>query len=738
MLLPFSVSPTVASLITFSIAVLCFVRSVNGDFVFDDSEAIVNNQDLRPSTDIKNLFFNDFWGTKLTHSTSHKSYRPFTILTFRLNYWICGGLHPFSFHLINIILHGLASVLVFHFLSSIYAAATDGSHGSQPAFLSALLFAVHPIHTESVAGVVGRADLLSAIFFLLSFMAYRHACLKGVQGNAIPTEFSYAWIVLSLLLAGASMLSKEQGITVIGFCSAYDVLLLCRIDILELAKRCFRKNDFTLSMLSRDLDQKWIWPLVVRHMILLIGGVSLLLGRLHMMGSKPPSFQPVDNPASFEESSLFRALNYQYIYALNVWLFLQPWWLCFDWSMGCVPLIKTISDIRILAIFSLWLSMGALLYVCLLHIDKRLKRSLSISVALVVIPFLPASNLFFRVGFVIAERVLYLPSIGFCCIIVIGLHQICSSTSYQQLTQVSFLALIVLYGIRSAQRCEEWKTEEILFNSGLKVCPLNAKVRYNIAKNSADRGLRDEAISGYREAIKLNPEYDQAMNNLANILKDLGNLPEAESLLIRALQIRPDFAAAWMNLGIVQAGMHKSEEAETSYRTAIKYRKHYPDCYYNLGNLYLEQKRYEEAYRAWRNATNMRPTQLVAWNNMIVMLDSIGELEKAEIVAHEALQIMPNEATLHFNLANTLGKLAKYEESEKHFVEAILLNSNNPMYFTNLGVLYHLWGKYDKAEQAYFAALKVKPDMKRAYENLELLRIARNKQQVADALTHIQ
>ena len=131
----------------------------------------------------------------------------------------------------------------------------------------------------------------------------------------------------------------------------------------------------------------------------------------------------------------------------------------------------------------------------------------------------------------------------------------------------------------------DWKDEIQLFQSGLKVCPLNAKVNYNIGKNAADRGDRDGAIDRYKLAIQLNPDYHQAMNNLANLLKDGGSLKSAEELLIRASYLKADFTAAWMNLGIVQSLLRKYPEAEVSYLNALKLRRKYPDCQYNLGNL---------------------------------------------------------------------------------------------------------------------------------------------------------
>ena len=122
------------------------INSLNGDFVFDDSEALINNKDILPTTPIKNVLENDYWGTNLKFNHSHKSYRPLTILSFRWNYEIAGGLNPRSFHLVNIILHVFISILSWSLFLVIL-----GKEKLFIGFLGAVLFSVHPIHSEAVS-----------------------------------------------------------------------------------------------------------------------------------------------------------------------------------------------------------------------------------------------------------------------------------------------------------------------------------------------------------------------------------------------------------------------------------------------------------------------------------------------------------------------------------------------------------------------------------------------------------
>lgn len=145
------------------------------------------------------------------------------------------------------------------------------------------------------------------------------------------------------------------------------------------------------------------------------------------MGFERPIFHEEDNPISFMASRIMRILNFSYIYSLNFWLLIHPLWLCFDWSMGCVPLIKSLQDTRLFFVSSLWLLAILLAYASLADCNVHFRSLVQFSLAFSVISFLPASNVFLQVGFVVAERALYMPSIGFMLIIALGYERLCFS-----------------------------------------------------------------------------------------------------------------------------------------------------------------------------------------------------------------------------------------------------------------------------------------------------------------------
>lgn len=236
---------------------------------------------------------------------------------------------------------------------------------------------------------------------------------------------------------------------------------------------------------------------MIRLCLLIVFSIALLLLRFSIMDFSVPTFQLVDNPASFQESYLIRLINYNYIHALNLWLLLCPDWLCFDWSMGCVPIIEDLFDNRIFVVFLYWTFLGALLISLF-----RQRWNLTMALVVLIVPFLPASNILFKVGFVIAERTLYVPSAGFCMLVCIGMEALSSRALLSRIVLLFYGLLTVSFFSRSWIRSGEWTTETTLFRSGIGVCPLNAKVHYNIAKNAADVGDTLMAEMEYHEALR--------------------------------------------------------------------------------------------------------------------------------------------------------------------------------------------------------------------------------------------
>ncbi|CAI9741906.1 and TPR repeat-containing 3 [Octopus vulgaris] len=199
---------------------------------------------------------------------SHKSYRPLCVLTFRLNYALT-ALNPMSYHLVNIVLHAVVSVLLMRVCCLFLHHFT--------ALLAAVLFALHPIHTEAVTGVVGRAESLSACFFLAALLVYAKA-------SKHPSRTNWWFLLLTLLFVVAAMLSKEQGITVVGVCCVYEIVIAQKITPQGILK------DFANICKGKISFPAWLRTSVLRGTFLVGSTLFLLLARIKIMGAELPVF----------------------------------------------------------------------------------------------------------------------------------------------------------------------------------------------------------------------------------------------------------------------------------------------------------------------------------------------------------------------------------------------------------------------------------------------------------------
>ncbi|XP_061402131.1 protein O-mannosyl-transferase TMTC4-like, partial [Musca vetustissima] len=634
---------------------LCYGSSLNGSFVFDDTVAIKQNKAIaKTPTNYTAIFISDFWGAPITSEDSHKSYRPLTSLLFHWE-WIKWQMQPKHMKAINLVIHIFNSVLILLVLREFkfQESPLNSKSVERVAFIAAILFSIHPIHTEAVSGIVSRADLM----FCLMYLMFSCLTFVGVLFKESAITIPLACVFLSYVLKGYHTLDCKQQI----------------------------KSIFSLE-----------------NIFFAFTTLIIAVFRLWIAGFTSPTFRNADNPVAHADSLKTRIFSQNYLYFYNLKILVDPSELCFDWSFGCIRLIENIKDVRLILIL--------VIYVLFMIVLLNYKENCPTFVAcgLMIIPFLPASGII-KVGFVIAERVLYVPSIGFCYLVAYGLVCLYDCEHFHKHLHVGFGIVIVIFIMRCRQRSAEWLTEEKLFSSALDVCPNNAKVHYNIARLATDMHNYPKAFEHYHKAIELSPDYDAALMNLGNLYRDQGDLTKAEKYLLSALEITPTFATAWMNLGIVQAAKKKFPDALKSYQNALAHRKNYANCYYNMGNLFLEQQLNTKALKHWEMAVALKPTLRQAWTNILTMLDTQGKYDKALKVSDEALKYLPNESSIIFLRANIYGKLGRYAEAEQLYKQVVIKEPLNYLYHTNLAVLYHRWNRINDAIDSYKRALDADP-----------------------------
>ncbi|XP_029016223.1 protein O-mannosyl-transferase TMTC1 isoform X2 [Betta splendens] len=671
-----------------ALCVLCYGNSLRGELVHDDVWAIVNNPDVRPGSSLRNVFSNDFWGKRMADNTSHKSYRPLCILTFKLNI-ILGGMTPLYFHLVNVCLHFAVTCLLMHTCQRCVF------EDSRLAFITALLFAVHPVHTEAVSGIVGRADVLACLLFLLSFLSYVRSVAVSV--DSVPSTASICSLLLSLMLGTCAMLVKETGVTVFGVCVVYDALVLS-----------WKPLTHRLSV-SRLGDLFSICsPFIKRAGLIFAYVVVIMSFRLWLMGGSMPLFSEQDNPASFSPHLLTRTLTYAYLLPFNAWLLLAPTVLCYDWQVGSIPLVESVGDMRSIATVLLALVMLGLCVRCLLSLQRQEGREVLVGILFLVFPFIPASNLFFRVGFVVAERVLYMPSMGYCVLVAHGLGRLYSVLGRWGTTvlSVSMLLLLLLFSWKTVQQNQVWLSREALFRSGIQTLPHNAKVHYNYANFLKDSGRHQEAVHHYSTALRLYPRHASAINNLGTLTHDV---EEAERCYRKALDINPQHNRALFNLGNLLKFQGKEQEAEALLKESIHFGQHFADAYSSLASLYAEQKRLSEANEVYLKGIENCPDSSDLHNNYGVFLVDTGEGELAAAHYQQAVRLQPAHYVAMVNLGRLLRSSNDNKEAESWYKRALQVTRKVDI-LAPLGALYYNTGRYEEALQVYREAASLQPD----------------------------
>uniref|UniRef100_A0A3Q3GTC8 Transmembrane O-mannosyltransferase targeting cadherins 1 n=1 Tax=Labrus bergylta TaxID=56723 RepID=A0A3Q3GTC8_9LABR len=323
-------------------------------------------------------------------------------------------------------------------------------------------------------------------------------------------------------------------------------------------------------------------------------------------------------------------------------------------------------------------------------------------------PFIPASNLFFRVGFVVAERVLYMPSMGYCILVAHGLGRLCSVVGRWGTTvlSVSTLLLLVLFSWKTVQQNHVWLSREALFRSGIQTLPHNAKVHYNYANFLKDSGRHQEAIHHYTTALRLYPRHASAMNNLGTLTR---SPEEAESYYRKALDTNPQHNRALFNLGNLLKSQGKEKEAETLLRDSIRFGPHFADAYSSLASLYAEQKRFAEANEVYLKGIENCPDSSDLHNNYGVFLVDTGDGELAAAHYQHAVRLKPAHYVAMVNLGRLLRSSNENKEAESWYKRALQVTRKVDI-LTPLGALYYNTGRYEEALQVYREAATLQPN----------------------------
>ncbi|KWT79578.1 tetratricopeptide repeat protein [Candidatus Magnetominusculus xianensis] len=569
------------------IAVVCIIvysNSFKAPFMFDDYTNIIEKSEI-----------SDIWQNKNNYSIiGPKANRRFVaMMSFALNYKL-HGMDVWGFHAFNLIVHVLSAMLVYWLITLIFRTpffkAYLPTFGNDiTALFTALLFAVHPVHTSAVTYIVQRYTSLATLFCLISLVAYVQSRFAGSRAGR------YMFYILSLFSISLAMKTKEISITLPVIIVMTELLffegnLLKRIRYLLPSVLMILNIPVSLiitkSSNSAVINANIVEPNTVYSTFIvsatgltpfeyLLTQFRVIITYLRLL------FVPV-------------GLNLDYDYPVFRSFFMPEVILSF----------LVISSILASALYMLYRSAAMTnenhgRYAARLYAFGILWFFTALSVESSVIP----------INDVINEYRLYYPSVGFfIAIMSVVVWVVENKGKREKVYAVTlFAGIIVTLSMMTLLRNEVWADRIRLWEDTARKSPNKARPHHNLGYDYIIRGRIADAEREYKRATILDPKLFQAYNDLGNIYASQGRMDEALNAFKKAVQYNPDFAVAHNNLGTIYDERGQLENAAAHYRTAIKLQPDYIDAHLNLGNLMIKANQLNDAVIEFQSVLKYAP-----------------------------------------------------------------------------------------------------------------------------------
>jgi tetratricopeptide (TPR) repeat protein len=669
------------------LVLIAYSNSFQSGLVFDNSSIIGRDPRIREATsqNVKAILAGGY-----RHNNPNDGlYRPLTTFTYLLNYAVLGdGPQPAAYHWVNLGLHALNIALV-------YALGTAVLGETALAWAFAAIWGLHPLLTESVTNIVGRADLLAAFGVLAGLLCH-------MKGASSAGRNKLGWLAGVSAAQAIGLFSKES--------AAVLPALMLGFDVVWSERAAWRQRAAGYAVLALPFVAYFYLRAQV-HPRMLVGFA--------------------ENPLVHAGFWTARLTAVKVIGKL-LWLFFWPARLSADYSYNAVPLFgwrfSSWEDAK--AILALAVCLGAMMLALLLAF--RWRRSDKPALFLLLFFFIaaaPTSNLIVLIGSIMAERFLYLPSVGLAGLVVMGLVALGHRLPLRQpptarLAWVTMTVVCLALAARTYARNTDWKDEVSLWTSAVEVCPNSGKAHYNLGQALEHvPGKLPDAIAQYETALRIDPSDAEAHTNLGNALAATGRLPEAIAEYRAALRIHPDSAEPHNDLGNALAGIPgQLPEAIAEYHAALRLQPGNAELHYNIANALLRLPgRLPDAIAEYQEALRIDPSDADAHANLGKALSTVpGRLPDAIAEYRAALRIDPELVNAHINLANLLTAVpGGLLQAVAEYRAALRIQPDNPEAHYDLGTaLERMPGGLREAIAEYQAAVRIAPDLVEAHVNL--------------------
>lgn len=591
--------------------------------------------------------------------TVSKTYCPLTVVSFAIDYhW-----HKFDahfYHLTNLLLH-LANIILVYYLAILLG------FSFRTTILGTLLFAIHPMHVESVAWITERKDVLYSFFYLAAMIFYIHHLNKDSR--------RFYW--LSLIAGLLSILSKAMALSL--------PLVLFAID-------WYKGRTFNKKMFADKL------PFFA--MIIPIASITFLLNHKVMA----------------VDGSLIKAIllsSWTFMFYVQKFLFPFP----------IIPYYTHPQPISLTNPHYLWTLGSLLLWVGLLIKFRKNKLFIFSSLFYLLSIFFLVRHKEDIVSVMVADRFMYLPSLMFCfliseCLFLLR-EKLPTLNRKKWYSRIMFTALLLLM-LQTHQQVKVWDNSISITTDILNKLGDHAQAYNNRGSAYAESGELDKALNDFNQAIKTDPEYSFGYNNRANLFKAMGEYKKALDDYNQALKIRPDFAEALHGRGQLYLSLNQPDLALTDYSKSIEFRPHY-QSFYDRAKIYIAKQQFDLALADLSKSIKFNPKFAEAYNDrgMILMLQK--KFYQALNDYDFALKLNPKLIEAFNNRGNLFSQKKYYADAIINYDEALKIKPDYAEAYFNRGNAYANLGYFPLALNDYSLAIEYDPNSITAYFNRSLI-----------------
>jgi tetratricopeptide (TPR) repeat protein len=560
--------------------VLVYANSLSGAFVFDDTQQIVENPALRGWSNIFSAFTSDVWRFQRATLSSGNNplpyYRPLFTIYLTLNYQIFGLWEP-GWHLANLAVHVTASVMVYYLLKRL-------SGDQLLALVAALIFGLHPAHVESVSWISGIPDPLSALFYIPSLIWY----VRYRQ------ERDRRWLVASIVAYGLAVLCKETP------------LVLPLVFIVWEFTQLQGKKRLRAALVQAG-------PHLVAYAVVAGCYLAVRFAVLGRISWRHPFTAQVPDYAVWMTVP-FVVINYiQHLIA--------PFYLSLIYGAS---FITNVVDPRFLFSIGLLLAVGYIIW----RYREKLPAQVWVAIALTLAPLLPVLNLrVFHYEYIIQDRYLYLPSIGFCYLVALGITRL--SQNRRVLAAVISTLIILSFGASTVLQNRIWHNSVALWQRAVNYSPNSRTTHYNLGLAYLGFKQYDAAKTEMLEAKRLDPEKATVYNNLALAEAGLGKVDDAIANLRVALRLDPRLLEAHNNLGALLYDKGDYEGSKREFSLVLERDPASSSVRFNLARTLAAMRDYSGAIREYEAVLAKDPNDVAARYELGLSYAAVGRKENA-------------------------------------------------------------------------------------------------------------